>query len=277
MIRTIIFWSIAVVVTVLVAYYQRVTGPTYPVTGTAVITGRTIHYRLERSHDILSNAVVAIHTGDTMISGRLAWKRLKTDDEWTNVEMKYTRDTLKAELPVQPPAGKLQYKVHLSSQGTTVQIPTTDSIILRFKGTVPMTILLLHIVAIFSAMLLSTRTGLEFFNPEPKIRLPAFWTVGFLIVGGAIFGPLVQFYAFGVFWSGWPVGIDLTDNKTAIALIGWIIVAVFLPRLKRPKYWALGAAILLILLYMIPHSILGSELDYKTLDKNKKNNSVQVR
>ena len=140
-----------------------------------------------------------------------------------------------------------------------------------------MSILFFHIILIFGAMLLSTRTGLEFFNPEPKIRLLAFWTVGFLFVGGAILGPLVQYYAFGIFWSGWPVGIDLTDNKTAIALIGWIIVAVFLPRLKRPKAWALGAAILLTLVYLIPHSLLGSELDYKSLDKYKKNNSVQVR
>jgi hypothetical protein len=275
--RKIILWGIAVVITLLVAYYQRVTGPTYPLSETVMVAGKSIHYRFERSHDTSCNAVTALCTGDTSISGWLEWKRYKTDDEWTSVAMKYSGDTLKAELPVQPPAGKLQYRIRISTAGAITQIPVTGFIVMRFKGVVPIGILLFHIFIMFGAMLLSTRAGLEFFNPEPKIRPLAYWTIVFLIVGGAILGPLVQYYAFGAFWTGWPIGTDLTDNKTALALIGWIIAALFLRRVSKPKYLALGAAILLLLLYVIPHSLLGSELDYKTLDRNRKNDSLYIR
>ncbi len=278
MIRKIILWSISIFITALVAYYQLVTGPTYPVSGTTIIAGKIIPYRFERSHDISGNAVVTIFTGDTVIRGRLEWKRFKTDDEWTSIEMKYSNDTLKAELPVQPPAGKLQYRVFLNSSEATVQIPAIDSVIIRFKGIVPIGILLFHIIVIFGAMLLSTRTGLEFFNPEPNIRLLTYCTIGFLFIGGAILGPLVQYYAFGVFWSGWPVGTDLTDNKTVIAMVGWIVVGALLPRLQKPKTWALGAAILLIIVYLIPHSLLGSELNYAALNKlHPKADSTLIR
>jgi hypothetical protein len=277
MTRKILLWSIAVVLTILIAYYQRVTGPTYPVSGTTTIAGKVVHFTLPRSHDISGNAVVAIRTGDAQISGRLEWKRYRTDDEWTGVEMQFSNDTFKAELPVQPPAGKLQYRISLISSGTTIRIPQADSVVIRFKGVVPIFILLLHIIVIFSAMVLSMRTGLECFNPRPDIRPLAYWTVAFLFVGGALLGPIVQYYAFGVFWSGWPVGGDLTDNKTAVALIGWCIVAFLYPRLKKPRIWALGAAALLILVYLIPHSLFGSGLDYKTIDRQKKTDSVLVR
>ena len=277
MARDVILWGIAIILTLVVAYYQRVTGPTYPISETSAIAGKTVHYKLLRSHDTSGNAVVAVRTGDTLISGQLEWKRYKTDDEWTRTAMNYSRDTLSAELPVQPPAGKLQYRIRLASSGTTIQIPAADPVIIRFKGVVPSVVLLLHIIVIFGAMVLSTRTGLEFFNPKPDTRRLALWTVGFLITGGAVLGPVVQHYAFGVFWSGWPLGGDLTDNKTAVALIGWCIVVAAYPRLKKPTMWALGAAIILILVYLIPHSLLGSELDYASIDKQKKADSIRVR
>jgi hypothetical protein len=77
----------------------------------------------------------------------------------------------------------------------------------------------------------------------------------------------MQYYAFDTWWTGWPVGTDLTDNKTAVAFIVWIIAAIALYKAKNPRRWVLGAAIVLIVVYLIPHSVLGSELDYKELDK----------
>lgn len=277
MARKVILWGSAIVLMLLVAYYQRLTGPTYPLSGTSTISEKTVSYRLLRSHDTSGNALVAVRTGDSLISGRLEWKRYKTDDEWTTVGMKFSRDTLTAELPVQPPAGKLQYRIRLISSGTELLIPQTGPVIIRFKGAVPITILLLHIIVMFGAMVLSTRTGLEVFNPKPEIRKLAIWTAGFLLAGGVILGPIVQRYAFGVFWSGWPFGGDLTDNKTAVALIGWCAVAAAYPRLKKPKIWALAAALVLILIYLIPHSLFGSELDYKAMDMKSRSDSIRLR
>ena len=40
-------------------------------------------------------------------------------------------------------------------------------------------------------------------------------------LGGMLLGPFVQKYAFGEFWTGWPNGHDLTDNKTLIMWLVW--------------------------------------------------------
>ena len=92
-----------------------------------------------------------------------------------------------------------------------------------------------------------------------------------------IFGPIMQKYAFGEFWTGVPFGIDLTDNKTLIAVIGWIIALIAIKKSSNPKGWIIFASVLMFIIYLIPHSVLGSELDYNEIDKqkNKIENSVE--
>jgi len=74
-----------------------------------------------------------------------------------------------------------------------------------------------------------------------------------------ILGPIVQKYAFGDLWTGFPFGYDLTDNKVLIAVVFWV-AAFFLK--KKSKWWVLAAAVIMLIIYLIPHSVLGSELDY---------------
>ncbi len=40
------------------------------------------------------------------------------------------------------------------------------------------------------------------------------------------------------------------------------MAAVSLYKSKNPRRWVLGAAIVMFAMYLIPHSLLGSELDY---------------
>jgi hypothetical protein len=91
------------------------------------------------------------------------------------------------------------------------------------------------------------------------------WTAVLIFIGGFILGPLVQKFSFGVLWSGVPLGFDLTDNKTLITFVGWLI-ALFLMRKGKPgRAGVVAAAVLLMVVYSIPHSVLGSELDYSKM------------
>jgi hypothetical protein len=110
----------------------------------------------------------------------------------------------------------------------------------------------------FAAMLLSARAGVEIFRKEPDLKKFAYWTLGLLTIGGLIFGPLMEKYAFGEYWTGVPFGFDLTDNKTLIVWLGWIVTIVMIYKSKKPKYWVLGAALLMLVIFLIPHSVLGS-------------------
>ena len=111
-------------------------------------------------------------------------------------------------------------------------------------------------------MLFAMRTGIEALRPKSNPRKLALWTTGFLIAGGMILGPLVQKFAFGKFWTGFPLGSDLTDNKTLIAVIAWIVAIIAGRGGKPARGWVLAAVIILLAVYFIPHSLFGSELDY---------------
>lgn len=259
-------WLLAFLITIGTAYYQRKTGPTYPIEGSTMINGSEIFYKLERSHETGEDYKISIDAEDPEIEGYVIYKRHKTDDPWTKFPLLRKNETLAANLPSQPPAGKLNYKVILSDQGNEVSLGGEQPVIIRFKGAVPAVILIPHILIMFLAMFFSTRTGLEALNRKSNPRKLALWTTGLLFVGGMILGPLVQKYAFGALWTGFPFGFDLTDNKTLIAMVGWIIALIAGRKGKPARGWVLGAAILLLVVFLIPHSVLGSELDYSKME-----------
>lgn len=267
--RSTLLWIIAIVLTILTAIYQRVTGPTYPLSGSALLENHKISYKLDRSHPGESDHTINIQTNDQNITGKLYWKRFKTNDEWTIQDMKFIGKNLTGVLPHQPKAGKLVYKIVLSKDDKQITIPD-EPVVIRFRGDVPVAVIIPHVILIFLAMLFSTRTGLEFFNKQPDYKKLAYWTFAFLILGGMIFGPIMQKYSFGEFWTGIPFGIDLTDNKTLIAVIGWIIALIALKKSSKPQKWIIFASVLMFFIYLIPHSVLGSELDYNKLDDQKK-------
>ncbi len=267
--KSIVLWIIAFLITVLFIAYQRITGPTYPISSKITINNNEIKYKLYRSHGGNSDHEIQINVPDKSISGTVFWKRYKTKDEFKRVDLLREGDFLIADLPNQPPAGKLEYRVYLKHNSEIYYLNNANSVVIRFKGDVPTWVLIPHIFTIFMAMFLSTRTGLQIFNKNKNLKKYVWSTILFLFVGGFIMGPLTQWYAFGAFWTGFPFGHDLTDNKTLIAMLGWLIALVMIRKSAKPERWTVFAAILLIAAYLIPHSVLGSELDYNKLDKEK--------
>jgi hypothetical protein len=265
--RTALFWIVAVVITLLSLVYQRVTGPTYAVSGSVELNGKSIDYKLHRSYDGPDNAPLEVKTDDQSITGTFFWKRYKTDDPWTQVPLTFADGTLKGEIPHQPVAGKLIYRVELQQGHQHVSLTGNEAIVIRFRNSVPIWVIIPHVLAMFGAFLFSARAGLECFNKEPKIKKFVYATLGSLILGGFILGPLMQHFSFNLWWTGWPLGTDLTDNKTAVAFLAWVVAAIALSKAKHSKYWALGASIIMVVVYLIPHSLFGSELNYNKMDK----------
>ncbi|MDH4220919.1 MAG: hypothetical protein OEY18_04905 [Candidatus Aminicenantes bacterium] len=260
--KKVALWVLAFLITASTAVYQRRTGPTYPIKGKTTIGSSEISYELLRTHETGQDCLVRIKIQNPDIGGVLLYKRHKTPDPWTNVPMERQEDALVGALPHQPPAGKLEYKVVLSLEGKETSLSGENPVIIRFKGTVPLWILIFHVIVMFLAMLFSARAGIEALRPKSNPRKLALWTTGLLFIGGFILGPVVQKLAFGSLWTGFPLGYDLTDNKTLIAFIGWIVAVIAGRKGKPARGWVLAAAILLLIVFLIPHSLLGSELDY---------------
>ncbi len=257
-----VLWTVALVVTLVAAVYQRVTGPTYPARGKVKVGEEEIRFRLIRSYDGAGDAEIRVAAASPEVSGTLEFKRYRSHDTWIREPLQREGGFLVGQIPHQPAAGKVLYRVYLA-QGGSSEVPLThEALVIRFRGKVLPYILYPHIALMFLGMLYSTRAGLEGIVRGERTSSYAFWAVLFLVLGGMILGPVVQKLAFGDFWTGWPFGHDMTDNKTAAALLFWILALWRLRRNPQRRVWAIAAAALLLLVYAIPHSMLGSELDY---------------
>lgn len=257
-----IFWILAVVITITTVIYQRKTGPTYPVERTIEINGADIEVSLPRSHGGNTNMEVSIAVPQGDIQGIIIYKRYKTADPLDTIQMVVQGSNLVGYLPNQPPAGKLEYRVVLLKNDRTF-IVNEVPVIIRYKGSVPAFVLIPHILFIFTAQLLSLVAGLFAIYRLPRYKLYGILTIILLFAGGFVLGPVIQKYAFGAYWTGFPFGQDMTDNKVLFAMLVWILAAVMNYRKDRPAYsWI--AALVFFLVNMIPHSMFGSELDYES-------------
>lgn len=262
-------WALAFLVTIMSLGYQRGTGPTYPVSGIVSAGVEEIRYTFDRSHGGDEDHRVFLPVGNNEnldnLSGILRFKRYKVEEPWSEVLMEWSGGELAAFLPVQPPAGKLEYQVLLQLDDEEILLPGEDPIVIRFKGSVPPAVLVPHIILMFLSMFFGTRAGMEAVRPSGSPRKLVFWTLMLLVTGGMIFGVIVQKYAFGSFWTGFPFGMDLTDNKTLIAVLGWV-AALALSEKRFGRAAVVAATLVTWAIFLIPHSMMGSELDYSTID-----------
>ena len=257
----IIFWFLAVIITMFSFVYQRTTGPTYPARGSVELNDTDINYRLIRSYDGADDAPVVIEVDDKNVKGTFSYKRYPSYDEWMVDSMVRDGDSLIAFIPHQPPAGKVMYHITLYDAEASVEL-TEEPVIIRFRDPVPVWAVIPHVLLMFFAMVFSARAGIEAITKGSGIRWLTYAALITLIIGGLVFGPIMQKFAFGEYWTGWPLGTDLTDNKTAVAFVFWIIAAIAVWKNPNHRAWVIAAAIVTLIIYLIPHSLLGSEIDF---------------
>ena len=254
-------FALALVITLGSAVWQRTSGPTYPARGQVVLAGQEIRLKLTRSHGGAGDQKVRIVVPDPAVSGSVAFRRYPTNDPWSFLPMAREADALAAALPHQPPAGKLEYQVRLSRSAETVLFPPRPAVT-RFKGDVSAGILVPHVAAMFLAMLFSTAAGLAALTPGAPVRWLPVVTLALIAVGGFVLGPIVQKQAFGEYWTGVPWGWDLTDNKTLVAGLFWAAALVRQRAGHDARVAVALAALATLVVFAIPHSTWGSEIDW---------------
>ena len=155
----------------------------------------------------------------------------------------------------------------------TVQVPGEDShFSFYYKGIPNRTLLIAHIVLMFVSLAIILLAGYLAFRAlkdrRIKIHVPR---LAFL--GGVVFfissfplGMLVGYQTYGKPWTGFPVGTDITDNKSLAIVLYWAAATFFyrgsvfrkdptgdlLPMQPLPHIYMVGAA-LTVALFLIPH------------------------
>jgi hypothetical protein len=192
----------------------------------------------------------------------MTWRRFPSSQPWQTVELQRQGDVLRASLPHQPPAGKLEYQLRLSRGQDQAVFPDRPAVT-RFKNEDPLPILIPHVLAMFLGMLWSTRAGLEALAGRVRQRQLAWIGFALLAIGGFVLGPLVQKAAFGEYWTGVPFGWDLTDNKTLIAGLAWIWALIRMRGGRQARWSVVLAAVVTLAVFCIPHSVWGSQINWE--------------
>ncbi|MCK9164012.1 MAG: hypothetical protein M0O93_06675 [Bacteroidales bacterium] len=253
-----IFWILAIILTLCSSIYQRKTGPTNPKKTTIKINDKDYKLSFPRSATATNNTIT-LNIPDTNVKAQLIYREYNLNKEFTKIDFNNNGQTLTVNLPIQPNAGKLEYYVSVNQE----MLFESDPLILRFKGDVPSEVLIPHIIFMFVSMLFASYGLILAIANKKNVGRYVILTIITLIIGGFIFGPLVQKYAFGVYWSGFPFGYDLTDNKTLIALFALLINIIFLKK-KIFRITSIIAFCVMITIFCIPHSLRGSELNHQT-------------
>ncbi|MEM7233101.1 MAG: hypothetical protein AAF517_13045, partial [Planctomycetota bacterium] len=249
-------WLLAFVLMASAAIYQRATGPTYPKKGAVEVAGQSYDYELIRSQETRHGALVVLPDPGAETEAILHWRRYPLQEPFTMVpltrdeedivealpaseregaraELAEAREDLGhglvvAPLPVQPAAGKLEYFLEVTANGHSQRIPAVEegaeaeNIVIRYKDPVPDSILIPHIFFMFFSLMIVLRTALSALVQPRTMRRYAWTALVGMTVGGMVLGPIVQKYAFGAYWTGFPWGYDLTDNKMLIMWVAWI-------------------------------------------------------
>jgi hypothetical protein len=257
-------WTAAFALTLVSAVWQRVSGPTYPARGDVVLGRETISLELARSHGGPGDQPVVVPVADPEVSGEVAWRRFPSHEEWRRESMRREGDALVTALPHQPPAGKLEYQVRLRRGDQEAVFPPRPAVT-RFKGEVHPVVLIPHILAMFTGMLLANRAGLEALRRRGRPSAYAAWALALILLGGFVLGPAVQKQAFGAWWTGVPFGWDLTDNKTLVAGVAWAWAVLRSRGGRQARGAVVVAALVTLVVFAIPHSAAGSELDWSRM------------
>lgn len=257
-------WLLAFVLMVLSAGYQRMTGPTFPYHGKAHLDGGVTKLKLPRSATSNQPLKLRIAGVPYDVTAWVTWKPKGWQGDYTYTAMQREGDELVAQLPGLPPGVKIEYRIRFNSPSGPLIMPPERDVILRFKGAVPAWALIPHVLALVLAVLFGLRTLLEALWRRPATRAYAWAAFWCMIGGGMLLGPLVQWYAFGAWWTGIPFGWDVTDNKVLFMLICWIGVLLALYRhaelTRRSRRMVIVGAVVMLIVYLIPHSLFGTEV-----------------
>lgn len=135
----------------------------------------------------------------------------------------------------------------------------------RFEGEASFILLLFHIVLMIAAFFLLIHALYYAMNylatgerGDSIIRSVNLGIITFFITGFPI-GCIIEKQVLGNYWEGVPFGWDITDSKTLIILVIWLIIIWLNAKnkmgMRTYSKWVIINTIITIILFLLPHSL----------------------
>jgi hypothetical protein len=220
-----------------------------------------VEAEIEVSEDITGAQLFLYFRADSQPYEVMEMKLLETGSYFTSI-------------PAQKRGTLVSYYIEArAGADLAVRVPGEDAdFSFHYKGTANRPLLITHVVLMFIALAMLLLAGYLAIRALKSRRFTMHIPrLGFL--GGIVFfisaiplGMIVAFQTYGTPWTGFPVGTDLTDNKS-LAILIYYAAATFLFRgsafrkdpttdllpMRSLPYVYLVGAIITVVLFLIPH------------------------
>lgn len=246
----IILWLASFVIVFLAVYISNIIDEDYPITSTFGIEGRKVSYRFEKVHYGKENYNVIIRTDVAELTGKLFWKSDK-DINWQSKELKQSGLILSENIPALNPTEKVNYYIELNHKDKKYILPDNHKVTLTFFGKIPIFINILKHLLLYLGLILTVRTGLEFFNNGANSKKFGFLTLILFLPHIALINPLYLTYKYGFINSSIPPINKLFLLSDIGIFIIWIGTMITIFVSDKFKFLPLVSAILILIIYVL--------------------------
>ena len=242
----IILWISSLIIVFLIGYFKNVTSPDYPVTSTFGIEGKKVSYKLDKvCYDKQSYTNIILSNVEEL-KGKLIW--IKDNKRFESDYKKIDRG-LDCSVPVLKPGKEIKYKVELTYDEKTLQIPSEGFVTLKFWGNIPSAVNGLVFIFIYGGLLISTRCFLEIFNKHKNLKKYAIAVCAFFLILNSIIIPLRNSYKLGAINNYVPRIIELIDPFLLLILFLWIVGTILFFYKKFTNFVLISITIMTVILF----------------------------
>jgi len=249
--QIIILWFGAALITFLAGFIQSGLSPYYPITGTFGIEGKKVSYKLEKIYRGNEDYNIKILTDIEGLKGTLYWREKNSKSHWKKINMTSAPKILEVSLPLLKPEKESEYYIKVFYKDKEYRIPGNRIVTIKFLGKVPSTIMNLDIFFILLGLLLSTRTGLEYFNDKPKTKKLSLIAFFFFFCSAIVITPFRKTYELNAINHSVPTITQLYEIKPLIILAIWTVAVYLIFKSKRSKLYAIIFASITILTFVL--------------------------
>lgn len=250
--QSIILWISAIVITFLTGYFESVTNPAYPVSGTIGVNGYKVSYKFDKVHHGESAYHFFIRSDIKDLHGQLFW-HTENQSAWIIEDLQWKNDKLYADIPNQKPGTVVKYRAKVEYEEKEYLIPGGEIVSMKFLGDVPAAIWGVIYFSLYGGLLLSIRTGLDYFNENDKIRKLALFMVFFFFAYLVTF-PLKTTYELGVINNRVPGFLELFSWQPVLLFLNAVFIMIGLFNFKEKKITALIGAVIMIFIFLFIRS-----------------------
>jgi hypothetical protein len=244
-----ILWSGAILITFLAGYLHSVSDKYYPVTGTIGIEGEKTSFKFDKVHREDGSYKILVRTEKKGVSGEVLWRRLEAE-EWKRLPLINEGTNLYALIPDMEAEAEILYKVVLNYNEKKYSLPGPVKLI--YYGKVHPIVNFLFYFTLFGALLLSVRTGLEYFNPVPKVGTYTIFTTIFFFLFTIAVNPLKLSYELeAINQKVLPITRLFTIQSLSLLSLWILAMIIIFSSRKRSKIAALIFSILTIIIYLL--------------------------